>query len=525
MRKFTFLVLILIFNFQLNAQITIVNSDMAQAGDTLRYSVASSLNNYEKSGANEIWDFSKIEPTSQDVQRYFTPTSTPYLLQFFSATYGLPEQLDLGPVGGAGFASNVFGFYRSNNAALVNVGKGATVQSLPLGIVYTQRDTILKFPLSYGNVKFGYFEGSASLLGLGALVQTGTRRTEVDGWGTIKTPYGTFDCIRVISEVDGVDSISFNGFGIPVPNSRTEYYWFGKNQKFPLMEVIVNNLTQETKIRYKDIYRPELYKSNARFTASRTTASTKDTINLNNQSIGFPTGYTWTITPNTYRFVANTNNKSASPRVIFDALGKYSVSLAVNYNGGFDDTTRLEYISISQGLEVNFLADKPTPAINEIVSFTDETKGNPIAWQWTFIPNTGVQFVESTSASSQNPKVKFTLKGNYAVRLRAINAAGAVTLTKENYIQVWPTGLTINSANFSGIKFFPNPVKDFVQFENNWNNAIKVKITNLLGEEIMRISLEPLSTTRISVQPLPPGLYIIESEMGDHSAAQKLIIE
>lgn len=523
MRKFILFVLA-ITSFHLQAQITIVNTDLAQAGDTMRYSVAASLNNYEKSGANQNWDFSKITPTSQDVQRYFTPTSTPYLLQFFSASYGLPEQLDLGPVGGTGFASNVFGFYRSTSAALVSVGKGATVQSLPLGIVYTQRDTIFKFPLNYGNVKSGYFEGSASLLGLGALVQTGDRRTEVDGWGTVTTPYGTFDCIRVISEVDGTDSISFNGFGIPVPNSRTEYYWLAKNQKFPIMEVVVNNLTQETKIRYKDINRPELYKSNARFTANRTTSSTKDTITLNNQSLGFPTAYTWTISPNTYRFVANTGNKSASPRLIFDAIGKYTISLAVNYNGGFDDTTRLEYISISQGLEVDFTVDKPTPSTNETVSFLDKTTGNPLAWQWTFTPNIGVQYVEGTSAVSQNPKVKFTQKGNYNVRLRATNAAGNVSLTKENYIQVWPTGL-YQPYNFSGVTFFPNPVKDFIQFENNWNKEVSLKISNLLGEELMRVSLESHSTTRILVQTLTPGLYIIESEMEGKRASQKLIIE
>jgi hypothetical protein len=507
------------------AQITILNSDMPQAGDTLRFSVANNLNNYTKSGANQVWDFSKITPVTQDVQRYYTPTSTPYFLQFFNASYGLPEQIDLGPVGGNGFASNVFGFYRSTNAALVSVGKGATVQNLPLGIVYTQRDTIYKFPLNYENTREGYFEGSASLLGLGALVQTGTRKTEVDGWGIITTPYGTFDCIRIKTEVEGTDSISFNGFGIPVPNSRTEYVWLGKNQKFPLMEVVVNNLTQATTIRYKDIYRPELYRNNARFTASRTTASTKDTINLNNQSLGMPTGYSWTITPATYRFVGGTNASSATPRIIFDAMGKYSIKLAVTYNGGYDDTLRTDYITISQGLEVDFTADKPNPGLGETVTFTDKTTGNPIAWQWTINPNAGVQFVEGTSLASQNPKVKFTIKGNYNIRLRATNAAGSVTLTKEQYIQVWPTGLETNFAEKPIFRYFPNPTKESLFLENLLNEPTTIHLSNVLGEVVLSFKLPAHTESSFSIGHLTPGIYFLSSSQDAYKLVEKLVIE
>ncbi len=523
--KVKLLCLLILISLSIQAQITIVNSDMPQAGDTLRFSVATNLSNYTKSGANQVWDFSNIKPFTQDVQRYYTPTSTPYLLQFFGASYGLPEIIDLGPVGGNGFASNVFGFYRSTNAALVSIGKGATVQNLPLGIVYSQRDTIYKFPLNYENAREGYFEGSASLLGLGALVQTGTRQTEVDGWGSIITPYGTFDCIRIKTEVEGMDSISFNGFGIPIPNSRTEYVWLGKNQKFPLMEVVINNLTEATTIRYKDIFRPELYVSNARFTASRTTASTKDTINLNNQSLGMPTGYSWTITPSTFRFVGGTNASSATPRIIFDAIGKYSIKLAVNYNGGYDDTLRTDYITISQGLEVDFSADKPNPGLGETVTFTDKTTGNPVAWLWTISPNAGVQFVENTSNVSQNPKVKFTIKGNYNVRLRATNAAGSVTLTKEQYIQVWPTGLENIHTEKGIFKFYPNPASESLFLENLLGEPTTIQLTNVLGEEVYSFKLPALTASSYSIEHLTPGIYFLSTSNDAYKMVEKLVVE
>lgn len=387
MKKFALLLSTLSIG-QLFGQISIVSSDFASANDTVRYSVAVALPaSFEQGGADKTWNFSELRATSQDVQRYLPVTSTPYFLQFFTATYGLPETGNIPGIGVGGANANPFGYYRLNPTALVSMGKGATIQNLPIGIVYNPRDTMFKFPLEYEKVFEGYYEGSAGFAGLGSLVQTGTRRTEVDGWGTIITPYGTFECLRVKSEVDGVDSISLGATGIPIPNSRTEYYWFGKNQDFPLMEVVLNNFTQQTTIRYKDRYRPELYRNNARFTASRTKATTKDTITLTNQSLNSPTKYTWTITPSTYRFVAGTTANSASPRVLFEAEGVYSVKLLVNYLGGSDDTLRSNYISVTA----------PTTALVEKAIEKEAL---------SFFPNPGKDLVNFSSGLNQASQVR-----------------------------------------------------------------------------------------------------------------------
>lgn len=419
-------------------QISIVSTDFAIANDTVRYSVAANLPaNYEQGGANKAWNFSEIRATTQDVLRYFPVTGTPYFLQFFTATYGLPETANLPGIGGGGANANPFGYYRLNANALVSMGKGATIQSLPIGIVYNPRDTMFKFPLEYENVFEGAYAGSAGFAGLGSLVQTGTRRTEVDGWGTIATPFGTFECLRVKSEVNGIDSISIGATGIPIPNSRTEYYWFGKNQDFPLMEVVINNLTQQTTIRYKDRYRPELYKSNARFSASRTKATTKDTITLNNQSLNSPTKFTWTITPSTYRFVAGTNASSASPRVLFDAENEYSIKLEVNYLGGSDDTLRTNYISITE----------PITSVIENVTLTES------------------------------------------------------------------------------INFFPNPGKELVNFNSSLNQESKIRLYNLLGEEIMAFNLAPKQVLSVNTSTLKPGIYFVEFQANGQKMSKKLRID
>ena len=508
-------------------QISILNADMPKVNDTLRYSNAGNNllpNTFVGSGANYTWDFTNLTIQNQEVQRYFPPTATPYLIQFFSASYGIPEgNLNLGPVGG-GTASNAFSFYRTNNQSLVQVGRGATIQNLPLGIVYTQRDTIYKFPLDFGDTLNGNYSGEASFQALGTLKQIGSRNTVVDGWGNISTPFGTFNCLRIKSRVIGSDSIVFGGFGIPIPNDRTEYIWLAKGEKYPILEVIVNNLTNQiTSIRFKDRYRPEAYLNNANFTANRTIASTADTITLTSTSLGNPTNYFWEITPNKFNYVSGTNASSASPRLLFTDTGNYTVKLRVTYFGGGDDTIKVNYIKIRQAAKAAFTISNNFPKLNETVSIQDESMGDILTWQWTFTPNTGITYLDGTSSISKNPVFKFTQTGTYAIQLRVTNVAGANTLRKNDYVQVWPTG-EAELKNESILSFFPNPAFNSIHIKSNNAEPIQVKITDILGHTVISKRIANESDKEINIEHLPKGIYFIELVQGKHSGIDRLIL-
>ncbi|MBW6490406.1 MAG: PKD domain-containing protein [Lentimicrobium sp.] len=86
-----------------------------------------------------------------------------------------------------------------------------------------------------------------------------------------------------------------------------------------------------------------------------------------------------------------------------------------------------------------FIASNELPCLNETVTFTDQTLGDPISWEWTFTPNT-VSFVDGTSNTSQNPSIQFNALGVYSVTLSATNDVGPNSLTRTDYISV-------NSAN------------------------------------------------------------------------------
>lgn len=522
--KIKVLLFCLLSNLFAQAQISILNADMPKVNDALRYSTTTTKINLDSTGENYTWDFSNIVVSNQDVQTFTSPLQTPYLLQFLSATYGIPETGQALSQAG-GIASNIYAFYKTSNTAQVILGRGATVQSLPLGIVYSLRDTVFKYPLTYGMEYSGNYLGEAGLTGLGTLKQVGNRHTLVDGWGSITTPYGTFDCIRVKSEITETDSIVFNGFGIPIPNNSTVYTWLAKGEKYPILEVIVNTLTGiVTSTKYKDIYRPEAYVNNCNFSASRLTGKPGDTITLSDNSFGKPKTYAWQITPATFTYASGSNATSASPKVIFSATGNYSIKLSVTYEGASDDTLKTNYIKIAESIVANFEASNIHPALSETVTFTESSTGNPTSYLWSFTPATGFIYVNGTSSISQNPQLQFIVPGNYSVSLRASNAGATNTHKKTDYIQVWATGLKgIEEKPFASI--FPNPAKSFLQINMENLTPASVKIYSILGEQVYSNTFLPSSETGISVGQLPKGLYFIEIKQKESVLTQRLILE
>ncbi|MDZ4666984.1 MAG: T9SS type A sorting domain-containing protein [bacterium] len=523
--KIKILALLLLFSGQMRAQINILATDMAKVNDTMRYSTSTSVIDYKTTDSNFTWNFSSLKIDNQDIQKYFPATSTPYILQFFGASYGLPENnLALGALGG-GLASNVYSFYKSTNQSLVVMGRGATVQSLPLGIVYSLKDTLLKFPMNFGKTFSGNYLGEASLPTLGALKQSGSRTTVVDGWGKITTPFGTFDCIRVKSTIVGTDSIVFGGFGIPIPAARTEYTWLAKNQGFPILEVVVNNTTnQVTSIKFKDRFRPEAYINNCDFNANRLTGKPGDTINFTNASFGSPKSFNWQITPNTFAYASGFSATSASPRVIFNAIGDYNVKLIAGYEGASDDTLKLNYIKIREGAVANFYALNTHPKLNESVVLRDTSIGGVISWQWTITPNTGVVYLNGTSNMSQHPQVQFNQVGNFSVQLRVTNAIGNNTLKKTDYMQVWHTALAKQVVT-SGVNFFPNPGKDLISIESPDASAIGLNLYDLLGNTILSKTLNNQAERNFNVSELARGVYLLELVQDGKKTAKRLILE
>jgi hypothetical protein len=253
---------------------SIDRSDMPLIGDTLRLSQAApmlpaSAPPLTRRGANQTWNYAALTPTGQRVERYVNVNTTAPTLQFAfgplggvnRATLASPQNLPAGlplPI------SDPVEFYNTSNADFRSVGFGATVSGFGLPVTYqsqAQQDVIYRFPLSFSSApdsSSSYFQ--ISVPGTGYLSRRRKRVNRPDAWGTLTTPYGTFQTVRVVTRIEDHDSVAVGagaGQGQMLP-MRREYKWLAKTIHVPVLTITTNVIGGQevvTGIEYRDAYR------------------------------------------------------------------------------------------------------------------------------------------------------------------------------------------------------------------------------------------------------------------------------
>lgn len=269
--KLRLLSLLIVVMFSANAQIVITTSNVPASGDTARMSLASvialttntSLTSYTATGANFTWNFDSLKPTGQIMREFKPANSYGY---FLSSGYAekTDDTLDLF----IAQLNNVCDIYKKNSAGFYMDAWGITYSSFPLPVSYSKKDSIYKFPLNYldrDSTNFALSTPSSSLMPFG-FKKHGHRITEVDGWGTIKTPFGTEPCLRVVTTQYSIDSIKasipLGTFTVPInigyPNYVRKYQWLTLTEHMPYLEIIgtvaLNNFIPN-EVRYRDMIR------------------------------------------------------------------------------------------------------------------------------------------------------------------------------------------------------------------------------------------------------------------------------
>jgi hypothetical protein len=225
--------------------ITLSNSNMPGNGDTLRFTDVdvSSLGNYTATGTNFKWNFSKVVSAGEGVRDFKSAIQTPYAFFFFGSNeYGekIEDSLGAGPL----VITNYYNFYRKTStpvSAFVADGVGITFSSIPVPSYYSDRDELYIFPLTYpkyDSTTFRFSTPTTTLLPI-RYSKAGYRVTKVDGWGTVTTPYGTENCLRLVTTQYARDTIRNSFIPIPFgfPNFVRSYQWLTLNAKIPFFEV------------------------------------------------------------------------------------------------------------------------------------------------------------------------------------------------------------------------------------------------------------------------------------------------
>lgn len=254
--------------------------------DTLRLSAASQVlpaaaPPLTRNGANQTWNYAGLTAVSQRVETFVTAasvtnTSPLYLFTFGAlggvnrATVASPQALPIG--GGLPIpVSDTYQFYSLAAAGATvqdfrSVGFGASLNGAAVPVTYTnqaQQDVIYRFPLSFASLpdsSSSFFATPAATAAIGYLSQRRKRVNKPDAWGTLVTPFGTFQTVRVVTKLIDHDSIAIAGVpgqGFDVPLTR-EYKWLAKTHHVPLLTIttrVVAGQETVTNVEYRDIYR------------------------------------------------------------------------------------------------------------------------------------------------------------------------------------------------------------------------------------------------------------------------------
>ena len=253
------LLILIVISLSSVGQITIVKGDMPSANDSIRMSKALNMQNYDftVTDTNYNWDFSSLTPLSQRVERFIGKSDFPllYLAVFFTKSNLASERDDMNLLNIT--IENGYNFYKNSNSSFKQVGYGAEVNGIPTPVSFTNADYIYRFPMAYGNQDSCLSKWNISIPSLATVKEWKKRVNHIDGWGSITTPYGTFQCIRIKSEIQQMDSISYStgGINLGVPQNYTEYTWYSKSLPFPILKATVSMGGLLSTIEYSDSVR------------------------------------------------------------------------------------------------------------------------------------------------------------------------------------------------------------------------------------------------------------------------------
>jgi len=258
----------------------ITAADMPVVGDSLRLSQASpvlpaSAPPLSRNGANQTWNYASLVAIGQRVVRYNNVSSAAgALLQltfnnaFFGADtratlvspQGLPAAAGTLPV------SDPLEFSAVSTADYRLVGYGGTFSGTAVPVTYAsraQQDVIYRFPVSYGSaaaVSNSLLTTPAALASSGYFSQKRQRTNQPDAWGTLTTPFGTFQALRVVTTLADHDSIALGGApgqGLTLPVVR-EYKWLAKGVHVPVLTITttaVGGTEVIASVEYRDTFR------------------------------------------------------------------------------------------------------------------------------------------------------------------------------------------------------------------------------------------------------------------------------
>lgn len=230
------------------AQITITAAHMPQLNDQIPRA-QDTLTNHQPgpSGSNQTWVFLNNTVHNSPTTTVVTPASTPHASDFTSSNQAYTND------------NTAYVYMNLTANALYSDGAAGDLLMNGDNIVTVFDDNLLlhNFPKTYGDVSTDFYkfdaqaDGSSFSVNAVWLFHEGTVFDTVDGWGTITTPTGTYDCLRQKHIEHSYDSLLFRLLPPPLGSWTTlsvardtsvSYSWLALETKLNVAELSFDTL-------------------------------------------------------------------------------------------------------------------------------------------------------------------------------------------------------------------------------------------------------------------------------------------
>lgn len=480
----------LMLTIALQAQITITRDDMPNIGDTLRVSTSPILFGHDPSltGPGYTWDYSDLLPTAQTVERYVDISTPPALYQFvfnfLVANLASPiETIDFIPDVSI---TDAYIYYKDNPTNYVRAGYAATLMGIPIPMKFDIPELLYTFPLSVNSLKDSSLSNYSLNLPTIAYFSIERKRVnQVDGWGSLTTPFGTFDVLRVRSDIYERDSLYVDSLqtGFPIVRNYTEYQWLGNNQGIPLLSITVEG--PMTTVRYRDI--AQNFNPIVVFTED-TTICKGDTAEISvDVSGGFPP----------YRYMWSTGEQTNTIKVSPDDTTTYSVLVTDVQNGAMLGNVTVNVIPFER-LE---LGPDTLVCAETSISFDAGTDYTQVRW-----------FVDDVLISqTQTFSLDTTGIGISNVMVRVEYEQGECSASDEISVGFYICG-SIAEQEMLPLKVYPNPAKDYLVVETSGLfETSEVLIQDMNGRPVKAdVTSGDKGILIINTSKLSAGSYILK---------------
>lgn len=200
---------------------------------------------------------------------------------------------------------------------------------------------------------------------------------------------------------------------------------------------------------------------------------TENEVNFSNESL-YATIYRWS-------FGNGKHSELQNPVHVFESPGNYSIKLIVNNECGSD--TLVQTVNVN-GIAptANFMSDIQSGCAPVIVQFTELSNGTPTTRRWYFPGG------EPAYSEDKNPRVIYSKRGTYPVKLTATNFWGADSLVLEDHISVetLPAAAFTYEGNGLEVEFQPETIHSDWQY--TWDFGDGTTVNQAIAKHIYQTS-------------------------------------